>query len=403
MLQTKVLQVLGNITALNEVLRTFSRYACRLCGSSGVGALYHLELAPSEREGLRSLKEWIDHATYRNTLYHALWWLSKHQRPPYKCTAAKHGLDPDELRYLFQLLVPQDRAAIATAPEPTTFSAVQVAEVLRAVQGSARNLVKYRLRYCYANDAGVSAEDFFCELQCQAIKVIRNYEVLGLTTQEMVPLVARGLTNHTKNLASYYGKSCRSPLQRVEQRSDYREVWYCNVNSDRVEKARVSTTPAQRRGEYCLAEFDHRPGAYIYMRRLYDTRKEAETALEAEVRGRGTCRTVVVDLSNTKQDDWQPTKTSLDTPNQENATPLIDFLPMAGPFVEKEIELESDDPRARLFFCVVSGDLGPMFESYCEDTTGHTSAELTEWALGRAARRYCGISMKELVAAVSLM
>ncbi len=91
------------------------------------------------------------------------------------------------------------------------------------------------------------------------------------------------------------------------------------------------------------------------------------------------------------------------TYSQEDATPLISFLPTADPFEEEEVELESDDPRARLFFRVVSGDLGPMFEKYCEDTTGRDSAELTEWALGRVARKYCGISLKELTAAVTMM
>lgn len=401
MLQTKVLQVLGNIAILNEVLRAFSRYSCRLCSASGISTLYRLDLSQPEREGLRSLKEWIDHTTYRNTLYHALWWLARHQRPPYKNTAKKHGLDPDELRYLFQLLSQSDRVAVVAAPEPVVFSALQVAEVIQAVQGSARNLVKYRLRYCYSNDAGVSAEDFFCELQCQAVKIIRNYEVLGLTTQQMIPLVARGLTNHAKNLASYHGKDRRNPLQRVEQRGDTREVWYCNVSADRVEKAQVYADPKTRSGEYCLAAFAHRPNAYIYMKRLYDTQTAAEQALQEEIRGRGHCRAVVVDLSATKQDDWQPTTTSLDTPGQEDGTPLLNYISADDPYEAEE--LESDDPRARLFFRVVSGDLGPMFEQFCEDTTGRNSAELTEWALGRAARKYCGISTKELANAVQVV
>lgn len=403
MLHTKVRQVLGHLPAFEEVLRVYTRYCCRLCSAGGINTLYGLSLSPTQRDGLRALKQWIDHNTYRNLLYRAIWQICRHRRPRYAPVARRFGLDRDELRYLFLLLSEEDRREIARVPEPQACSAREVLRVVQALQHQIRNLAQHRLRYAWQNDCALSREDFQADLQCQAIKIIRHYEILGLPTEKLIPLVARGLTNHAKNLAGYYGKERRNPLRQLQRRRTTVKLWYCNIHTEIVEAAECSTDPEHRRlGEYCLASFEGRPAAYIHVGRLYRQQKEAQEALRRYKRGEPSRPSSAVDLTAAQQDDWCPTCTSLDTPAKQDGAPRLNFLPADNTspdsFAVEDLIRTVTDPRARMFFEVVRGDLEPMFDSYCQKVTGRSSAELSPGMLGRVARRYCGISRKELTA-----
>ncbi|KKN43859.1 hypothetical protein LCGC14_0698730 [marine sediment metagenome] len=401
MLQAKIHQLFGRPTPPEDVTRTFVRYACRLCGASGVSQLYRLQLEPHQRIAIRTTKDWFDYSCYRNTLFHALWTLAQRGHPTGKAVARQHGLDPDELRRQFRGLPLEERLELREQPEPSSFSDIQVFQTVQNIERYSRYLVKRYLRYCYNNDGSIDREDFWSDLTCQGIKIIRNYEVRGLTVAQMTPLVARGVANHVKNLAIYHGKDQRNPLLRLEQRSETREAWYCNVSADQVEHVWVYTTPQHRKGDYYLAEFDSRSPAYIYCRRLFDTAEEADASLLQYQTGKGSGRTTVVDLSASRADDWQPVALSLDTPSKEDGVAIINFLPTTSEQPLDDSPLDDlvrciTDPRARMFFQAVQGELGPLFDTYCLDATGHSAAELSEATLTRTAQRYCRISTKEL-------
>ena len=406
MLQAKVLQLIGNINGIDLVLRQAARYSCRLCGADGVYCLLRWLDDPTsqQRDGVRELKIWLDHHQYRNVLYRALWALCRYKRPAYKATGRRLGLDPDELRLLFRLLDPDDRDAIANTPEPKHYSKAQVWAVVAALEPHIRKLTKRRLRYCYENDRSLSKEDFWGELQVQAVKIIRKYEILGLPVEDMVPLVAQSITNHCTNLAIFYGKDCRNPLQRIQQRNISRMAWYCCCNTETINQVRVFTTPKYRRGQRCLVTFRDRPPRYVAIGRLYEDQGEAEEALRRYQAGKpNTQRELLLDLTTQTQDDWQPTCCSLETPGKDDEAPIINFLVASDEEqmtqqAERLLEQlrSSTDPRAHTLLHLLNGDLIPLFDPYCQQKTGRSSAELSEGTLGRLARRYCGLSLTEL-------
>ena len=376
------------------------RYSCRLCGASGVGKLYRLDLQPRQRQAIRSLKEWLDNSCYRNTLYSALWHLAQYRKPQYRRVAAQFGLDPQDLQYQFRSLPPTERQDLRAQPEPQHFDHIQMTQTIRNVERYCKYLVKQYLRYCYNNDNGLDREDFWNELSCQSCKIIRNYEVRGLTVEEMTPLVARGVANHVKNLAIYHGKDRRNPLLRLSQRAPTKEAWYCNVATNRVEHVWVYTAPQHRQGDYYLADFVDRDPAFIYCRRLYSSGSAADAALADYRHGKGHTREVVLDLSTSEQDNWQPVAASLDTPSTDDGAPLLSFMP-AAPTAEPEHTLQDltrniRDPKVQMFFQAVQGDLGLMFDNFCSTAVGKSSAELSEKALVRAARLYSNVTIKQL-------
>lgn len=410
MLYTKTVQLIGETNKLVAVLRAFTRYACRLCQSSEINKLFRMGFNPSQREGIRALKEWIDYNATKNLLYRAVWKLSQYQRPNYKRTAQETGFDPDELRFLFRTLSPKDKQKIRAAPEPKTFESDEVLQVLHRVQPHIKRLVKQRLRYVWKNDGALSQEDFQGDLQCQAIKIIRNYEVAGLSVAKMVPVVAQSLTNHCTNLTIFYGKNRRNPLRQLQRENPIRHVWYCNVGAEVVERAAIRVAAKYRRGEYCLATFKNRPAAFVHVRRLYESRTEALAALAQYRAGQATTqRAVLVDLSAECKNDWQPTCTSLETPSRdgEDTVPIINFIPAEDDYDPTEKLLVDDlvqqttDPRARMFFSAIRGDLGPLFDQFCKNTAGGSSRVLPPAALNRAARKYCGLTQRELDALIS--
>lgn len=401
MLQAKILQHFGPEAPIDAITKAFVRYACRLCPSSGISALYRLDLNPDQRAAIRILKDWFDYSCHRNDLFRAHWSLAQRKRPQYRTVGRKFGLDPEELRFQFRLLLLEERNELHQQPEPQRFSAAQIVKTIHNVERYSRYLVKQYLRYCYNNDGGIDREDFWADLTCQGVKIIRNYEVTGLTVEQMTPLVARGISNHVKNLAIYYGKDRRNPLQRIEHRTDTREAWYCNLKAEQVEHVWVYVAPEHRKGDYYLAEFDDRSPAYIYCHRLFDTAIEADEALSRYQEGKGRKRQTVVDLTAEQIDDWQPVMASLDTPSHDDGAPLINFLPACTNDLPYEDMLDDPvkdirDPKVRLFCDAFRGDLGPMFDRFCLDTLGKSAAELTETSLARAAQRYSGITAREL-------
>lgn len=404
MLQAKILQHFGELPSPERetITRTYVQYSCRCCTSDRFSQLYRLDLATDQREAIRTVKSWIDYSCYRNELYHATWMLAQYQKPQYRVVSKQHGLDPDELRILFRLLYRPDIEQLRSVPEPAKFSSRQINLTVDAVNPSIRKLTKRYLRYVYQNDGGYSKEDFWADLVVQAVRVIRNYEVLGLTIEQMVPLVARGISNHAKNLASHKGKDRRNPLVRVQKGQPYRTAWYCNIGAERVEACRVYTSPEHRKGEYCLAEFPNRPRAFVYCRRLFGGRDNAEAALLRYRRGQDQRRDVLVDLTNETADDWQPATASLETPSHQDGAPLLAFLPdpnQPSQFSIDNLLRDIKNPRARMFCHAVLGDLGPMFDQHCRRQTGKSSAELTSRQLSQIAQKYCGISLTELTEA----
>lgn len=395
MLRARVTQILGKDN-IDEALRTYTRYCCRLCGAQEISKLAY------PRARTRELKAWLDHSTYRNILYRALWALCQcPSSPDYRSVAADCQIDPDELQYLYGLLSEADRHELLELPRPGMCSPQDVEAVLDALQGHIKNQARWRLRYCWANDDAHSLEDFCADLTCHAIKVLRNYEVLNLTPKQLIPLVSRGVSNHAKNLASFHGKASRNPLRRLQRRAEVKPVWYCNVRRGVVEQVKVYSSLKFRQGDYCVAAFPDGRMAYVYVYRLHETEEEAKRYLRNYVAGKESKRHTVIDLSSSHQDDWIPTTVSLDTPSDPDATPLSHYLATDNLYTPAPFSIEGvKNPRVREFFYAMSGDLGPLFEDYCRKRTGRPSTELTDIVLGRVAKRYCRVTKKELTAAL---
>jgi hypothetical protein len=355
--------------------------------------------------GLQELKERLDYGVYRNDLYRAIWQLTQQSRPHFRVTAGHHKLDPAELRYLYErVLYSEERASIKQVPQPTAFSEDETWQVVKAIRRAIRSVTYHRLRYCYENDSGFSKEDFHAELECEAIKVVRRYEVDGLTVEAMIPLAAQGVRNYAVNLANFYGKDFRNPLLRLKKRTDYKTLWYCDVGAEEIVKVRVFTEAKYRSGEYILAQEETGKKRYIYLHRLYSNSDEAHNALDDYQAGENTYRKTLVDLTSDEQDDWQPTLASINQPVEPGSkVPLIDLIaaPEKLDYESTKICVESlleskSDPKIYMFLLAVTGELGPMFESYVTRSTGKSSAELSSLALGRIARRYCGINLKTI-------
>jgi len=407
MLRTKTLQVLGNTaqntTKLNRVLHTFTLYCCRLVTTQAIYQLMRSLPVGEARDGIRSLKAWLDHSVYRNDLYWAVWYLGQYRRPTYQPVAQACGFDPEELQLLVNLLDYEDIDLIAAAPEPTKCTEDEVLHILKSVRPAILNHVKRRLRFAYTNDAAYEAEDFYADMQCQAIRIIRHYEVQDLTVKQLIPLVGRGLTNHSKNLATYHGKEQRNPLRRLVQRTRVRKVWYCNVNAEKVEHVEVCTEKHQRRGDYYLVKFRQRSDKYVHMRRLHDDQQEATKALREYQNGKRTQRSIVMDLTAEQQDDWCPTTRSLDVPSDPNSVSMHEYFLLEekevppDPVTEKKVDSLNlvTDPQARMVVQCVQGDLGPLFDKWCRNHTGRSSAELPHTSLGRLARQYCGVTKQQ--------
>jgi len=406
LLQRKIIQLFGQSAPIEDITRVFIRYACRLCPSSGISPLYRLTLDQKQRRNIRTLKDWFDYSCHRNDLYRAHWQLTQQEKPQYRAVGRRYGIDPADLLYQHRLLSLEERTDLRATPEPQQYTTHQILDVVKQVERYGRFLVKQYLRYCYNNDPGIDREDFWADATCQAIKVIRNYEVTGLPVSKMVPLAARGISNHIKNLAIFYGKEGRNPLQRVETRNDTKEAWYCNVQAEQVEHVWVYVAPDRRKGKYLLAEFDNRQPAYVYCCRLYETVEEADQALLDHRRGCGGARTTVVDLTTHHTDDWMPVATSLDAPVGDDGATLIDLLqfPDYSPFESDTLDDLTQgvsDPKARLYFDALKGDLGPMFDQFCLEEYGKPYAEMTEVGLTRAAQRYCGVTRKQIQQAIN--
>lgn len=404
MLQTKIFALLSDPSLIYQSLRAFVRYSCRLGGAKEIQVLYHLPLSLQERIGIHDLKEDVDYSIYRNYLYHALWTLTQQSRPHYRITASHNNLDPSELRYFYErVLLPEERKTIRSVPEPTTFSEQETWQVVKAIRKAIRSATYHQLRYCYKNDAGHSKEDFHADLECEAIKIVRRYEVHNLTVKEMIPLAAQSVRNCAANLAIFYGKDFRNPLLRLKKRTDYKTLWYCDIGDETVLKLKVYTEAKYRTGEYILAQEEDKK-RYVYRHRLYSSESEAQAALQDYQAGENAHRRILVDLTSDELDDWQPTLASLNQPLEPGTTtPLMDLIPAQDCADYEKIRIcveelfkAKTDPKVYMFLLAVTGELGPLFESYVNRSTGKSSAELSSLALGRIARRYCGVNLKTI-------
>lgn len=411
MLLNRVFGFVNDRTLVYTILRTYVRYSCRLCGSAEVRALYQqLPLSLQERIGLYDLKSSIDYSIYRNTLYHAIWLLTQQKRPHFRITAREHHLDPEALKYYYeQVLTSEERNTISQVDKPTAFSESDTLRVVKSIRKAIRSSTYHRLRYLYENDSGHSKEDFHAELECEAIKIVRKYEVQNITVDKMIPLAAQGIRNRATNIAIFYGQDFRNPLIQIKQRTNYKTLWYCDVGSEEVLQVRAFTHFKYRTGEYILARVDDKD-RYVYQHRLYDSQQDAQNALSDYLSGNSCHRKVLVDLTSDEQDDWQSTLSSLDQPIEPGTTtPMLELIPSPEKLDYESAKICLDDllqgendSKTHMFLMAVTGQLGPLFEAYVNRNTGKSSAELSSLALGRIARRYCGVNLKTITSRLEL-
>jgi len=383
-LAAKVIASIQDTSVHEIILRTFVRYACRLCSGSSVRQLTGV-LDPTERHRISELKEWFD-GDNRNNLYRALWHVPR-TRPYRYDLPEQRPFSPHELKGYFELLTPSDVSTLRRTEKPAAYTNQQIRDVLenKGIRKRINDLVRRRLWFVFNNDGGITEEDLCGELRCQAVKIIRNYEVQGVSVTGMCALVARGMEHFTTNLAVKYGKEQRNPLRRVVVQRDYRRAWYCNTADAVVDLVMVATHKKYRKGRLAFAILKRdRSKRFIDVYRLYETEQEATTALQNyQAFGEGP-RQCCIDLSPRKQNDWQPTCASLDKPTKEDGSPLYAFIPANDEVSEYDEEI--DKTLRKFLDSTLRSDL--QFHNFCTEKTGRTPAELTPKLLYRTAKQF---------------
>lgn len=395
MLCAKIAQHLPAASA--TLLPHFVRYVCRFTQYHEINHL-SMSLPFGQRDAFRTVREWIDCSVHKNQLYRGLWWIAHQPNPRYQKIAARLGLDPDGLKACFHCLDAHDRDELQRRPKPRRLCDRAIIEVIDAVTRYNRFLTRKRLYFFWANDHGVDADDVEAELACQAVRIIRHYEIFDYNANTMAALVARGLKNYAANLAKHHGHESRNPLLSLETREKHKTVWYLNVRQEKVEKAFVLPEDRHhRRGTKVLTYFVDRV-RYSNVYRFYPTQQEAEQALRDCRRGVLKTRTIIMDLTPETVGDWIPRTRSFDVPNPETGLTLHDVIP--SPSVLPEIQFDRHhnviDPKIKQFIETLNGDWEPLFDAHCVETTGHHSDELPVKTLVCAARTFVGIGRNEL-------
>ncbi|MDD2730715.1 MAG: hypothetical protein PHW33_01160 [Candidatus Portnoybacteria bacterium] len=318
--------------------------------------------------------------------------------PRYNKIAARLGVDPNELKACFHCLDDDDVSVLCRRSKPKRIGPNAITDVINAITRYNRFLTRKRLYFFWANDHSVDAEDVEAELACQAVRIIRHYEIFDYDADTLAALVARGLKNYAANLAKHHGHEARNPLLSLETREKRKTVWYLNVRQEKVEEAYVLPDDIEHRHDTKILTYFADRTRYANVYRFYPTQQEAAQALRDYRAGILTPRTTIMDLTPATVGDWIPRTRSFDIPNPETGLTLHDIIPapQAPPEIQFDRHHNVIDSKTKQFIETINGDWEPLFDAHCVKTTGLHSDELPVKTLVCAARTFVGIGRNEL-------
>lgn len=314
-----------------KIGRIITLYICRLIGARAYrrAIKYYLPENPEIQQELFDLKESLDFSVHKNDLLRAVYELVTATTVDADFvlrTCKHHCIDCDDAVFLTNTLLEDDKASLTKRPYPNKYSHTEVAFILKKVDSIIKNLVNRKLAFITNSDPMLEGpEDLMEQLKLQAIRIIREYEIDGITQEHMIKNVVVGLKNHTVNLAEAHGRSKRQPIARTHKKEDYRTAWYLNINDFSIVPVKVSKhrdlrtkkgDSIQVRVRECTTDRE----ILVHYKRLYHSEMEAQTAINLRRAGQYSKRLRYLDLSSEDEDEFQLTCVPIDQETENGAT-----------------------------------------------------------------------------------
>jgi hypothetical protein len=276
----------------------------------------------------------------------------------------------------------------------------EIEGILHHLKKIINNLVYRQLRYVVMSTASTSLEDLISDLQTHAVKLIRHYEIESRSSDHLIRTVVVGLKNHTDNLAWTWGRQKRQPMIRVRKVENRRSAWMFSPTTNEVAKVNVPGDRQSRlvkNGNVCVRVKKKRRSTLVPLQRLYETESEAKRARQLHLSGFPSKRPRIISL-NKRLDEFQSRCLSLDAPNSDGTSTLMDTMidgkPPPSTFID-EVSKYVEPEVAEFINLVTDVHADPLFERWCVEN-GHQLDQLGNRHLGRLACRYLDIKYADV-------
>jgi hypothetical protein len=390
------------VDSLKVAYQSTAQYCCRLLGAYDFRRKLTSGLQKEPERAVKrllDLKDTLDYSADKNRLLAAVRGLGETPKPNWRSClrlSRKYGIEPDDIQLCLRFLSEVERLAISERPPINISSDEEIEGILTHLSKIINNLVYRQLRYVVMSTASTSFEDLVSDLQTHAVKLIRHYEIESRSSEHLIRTVVVGLKNHTDNLSWTWGRQKRQPMVRVRKVENHRAAWLFSPATDEVTRVDV---PGDRRsrtylnGNVCIRVKKHGQSTIVPAQRLYETEGEARRARQLYLSGFSSKRPRIISL-NKQLDEFQSRCLSLDAPNQEGTSTLMDTLidgkPSPSTFLD-EVSKYVEPKVAEFIFLVTDVHSDPLFERWCVER-GHQLDQLGNRHLGRLACRYLNIN-----------
>lgn len=405
---------------LNNLANLFARYTCRLIGArefrKEIRLLFY-GLDDLQREVL-CMKEDLDYSILKNRLFRAIHKLSNCKKVTKKqilVCADVYSVDCDDLSFFYRSLSRDDVKAVSIKEiRDYEYTESEILQILGKVERLMKGLAHKKLHFVLANDPMIEKlEDLVGPLHVGVMKVIRDSEILDITAAHMLGKVIRTVRNEVVNLTARHGRGKRKVVRRVKERLDNREAFYLNIQDGSI--LPVTTFPGleyriKKEGNIHIAvlytneETDEADWLIVHLKRLYETRTEAEQAWVDRQAGKRSKRRYYIDPSPQEIDDFQLNVISLDALDEDENRPNYSEILTADTTSWTQIEDQTHakemisklSPHLQEFAELVFNEaVDELFDAWCEEQgIDPTTCDLSQ--LGRAARGYMGVTRPQL-------
>lgn len=388
-------------TSLTLAYQSTAQYCCRLLGAYDFRQILNHGLKREPKRAFKrllDLKEVLDYSADKNRLLAAVRDLGDTLRPNWgSCLrlSRKYGIEPDDIHLCLRFLSHAERTTVFGRPPVNLLQEEEIESILSKLKKIIHNLVYRQLRYVVISTAATSLEDLISELQTQAVRLLRYYEIERRSPEHLIRTVVVGLKHHTNNLAWTWGRQKRQPMIRVRKVENKRTAWMFSPKHNEVSEVAVPGDRQSRsikNGNLCVKVQKKKRSTLVPIRRLYETEGEANRARQLYLSGFPSKRSKIISL-NKQLDEFQSRCLSLDAPNQDGKTTLMDTmvdgqLPPSR-FVD-EVSKYVDPEVAEFINIVTDVQADPLFSRWCLNQ-GHHLDQLGSRKLGRLACRYLNI------------
>lgn len=414
------LECAGEDAKLNNLAELFTRYTCRLIGARDfrkeIRRLFY-GLDDLQREVL-CVKEDLDYSILKNRLFRAIHKLSNYQKVTKKrvlVCANEYSVDCDDLSFFYRSLSRDDVKAISSKEiRDYEYNESEILQILGKVERLMKGLAHKKLHFVLNNDPMIEKlEDLVGPLHVGAMKVIRDSEILDITAAHMLGKVIRTVRNEVVNLTALHGRGKRKVVSRVKEQLDNREVFYLNIQDGSILPV-VTFAGLEYRIKkegnihiavlYLNEENDEADWLIVHLKRLYETRSEAEQAWADRQAGKRSKRRYYIDPSPQEIDDFQLNVVSLDAMDEDEDRPRYSEILTADTTSWTDIENQAHakqmigklSPHLQEFAELVFNEaVDELFDAWCEEQgIDPTACDLSQ--LGRAARGYMEVSRCQL-------